>query len=508
VIDRYRRNLVRIKDLEKEQALRENEERFRAFVTASTDAVYRMSADWREMRHLQSREFSLETDVETETWLQKYIHPDDRARVMAAIDKAIRTRDTFESEHRVLLADGNLRWTFSRAVPLKDANGVIVEWFGAASDITDRKLAEEALKESQAKLRGIVDSAMDAVISVNEQQRIIVFNRAAEEIFQCGASEAIGSAIDRFIPESLRADHREHIRRFGGEGATARSMTSPATLSGVRCNGEEFPIEATISFLQAHGERIYTVILRDITERKQAEDKLRWSEDQLRALAARLQTAGERERLRIARELHDQMGSVLTGIKMDLDWIVRKHGGGGYVWVPMVEESMKSIDSTIALVRRLATELRPEMLDAVGLGAAIEWYATQFQQRTGISCAAEVPEDRLAISSDQSIALFRIFQEAMTNVARHSQARNVVVSLVREQSNAILTINDDGVGFHVDMLAHTQALGVLGMHGRALLLGAQFSIQSGHAGGTTVTLRMPLQYAGETPKVDHEYIDR
>jgi signal transduction histidine kinase len=377
-IDLYRRNLGRITDLEKERALRENERRFRAFVTASTDVVYRMSPDWSEMRNLQGREFSLETGVPTETWVQKYIYPDDRPLVMAAIDKAIRTRDTFESEHRVLLADGSLRWTFSRAVPLKDADGEIVEWFGAASDITDRK---------------------------------------------------------------------------------------------------------------------------------RAEDELRRSEDRLRALAARLQTAGERERLRIARELHDQMGSALTGIKMDLDWIVQKHGAGAHEWVPMVEESMKSVDSAIGLVRRLATELRPQMLDTVGLGAAIECYAAQFQQRTGISCAVKVSEDRLAISSDQSIALFRIFQEALTNVSRHSQATKVAITLVPEQSHAILTIEDDGVGFPAEMLAHRQALGVLGMRERALLLGAEFSIESGHTGGTTITLRMPLEYASETPQVDHEYID-
>lgn len=378
-IDRYRRNLARIKDLEKDRALRQNEERFRAFVTASTDAMYRMNADWSEMRHLQSREFSLETSVPTETWLQKYIHPDDRAQVMAAIEKAIQTRDTFESEHRVLLTDGNLRWTFSRAIPLKNANGEIVEWFGAASDITDRK---------------------------------------------------------------------------------------------------------------------------------RAEDELRRSEDRLRALAARLQTAGERERLRIARELHDQMGSALTGIKMDLDWIVRKHGAGAYEWVPMVEESMKSVDSTIGLVRRLATELRPQMLDTVGLGAAIEWYAAEFQRRAGIPCTVKMPADLLKFSSDQRIAVFRIFQEALTNVARHSRASNVAVAVVPENSHAILTIEDDGVGFPADMLANTQALGVVGMRERALLLGAEFSIESKRAGGTTITLRMPLEYAGEPALVDHEYIDR
>jgi signal transduction histidine kinase len=127
-------------------------------------------------------------------------------------------------------------------------------------------------------------------------------------------------------------------------------------------------------------------VASDITERRQAEDMLRRSQEQLRALSARLQTATERERLRIARELHDQFGRVLTGLKMDLDWIVRKHGAAGGLWVSLVQDSMKVVDSTIGLVRRLATELRPEILDAFGLRAAVRWHAEQFQQRTGTAC--------------------------------------------------------------------------------------------------------------------------
>ena len=135
-------------------------------------------------------------------------------------------------------------------------------------------LAEKALRSNEAKLQGIIGSAMDAVISVDEQQRIVVFNRAAEIVFQCAASEAIGSALDRFIPKRLREAHHEHIRRFGSAGVTARSMNSPGILTAVRGNGEEFPIEATISQVQADGEHIFTVILRDITARKQADERI------------------------------------------------------------------------------------------------------------------------------------------------------------------------------------------------------------------------------------------
>ena len=372
----------------------------------------------------------------------------------------------------------------------------------------EHEQATEALRESEAKLQGIISSAMDAVISVDEEQRIVVFNQAAEMIFKCKASVAYGSTLDRFIPADFRAAHGEHIRCFGKDGATSRSMHAPAVLRALRFNGEEFPIEATISHIQAAGESLYTVILRDITERKRVEDRLSWSRELLRALAMRLQTAAENERLRISRELHDQLGSVLTGMKMDLDWIVRKHGKTGDTWVAKVQDSMKVIDSSIALVRKIATELRPDLLDAIGLPEAIEWHAEQFQDRTGIKCSVHFSEMPLSISSDRRIGVFRIFQEALTNVARHAHAKNVLVTLVREEADTVLTISDDGIGFSTDLLEHAGSLGVLGMQERALLLGADLRVESAQGSGTTVTLRMPFKDESTTEQDAHEDIDR
>jgi PAS domain S-box-containing protein len=245
----------------------------------------------------------------------------------------------------------------------------------------------------------------------------------------------------------------------------------------------------------------------DITGRKQIENRLRLSKEQLRALGARLQTANERERLRIAQELHDQLGSALTGMKMDLDWAVRKRGEGGQEWVSTVQNTIKSIDSTIAQVRRIATGLRPELLDAVGLPAAIEWHAEQFQRCTGILCAVHVREALASLSNDREIAVFRIFQEAMTNIARHSQARNVLVTLEQTETEAILTISDDGVGFAVDSVEQKTSLGVLGMRERALILAAQFCIESAPGAGTTITVRIPLQDTGPGSLEDDEDIN-
>ncbi|HXI35287.1 MAG TPA: PAS domain S-box protein, partial [Burkholderiales bacterium] len=195
-------------------------------------------------------------------------------------------------------------------------------------DITLRKRAEEdtlrvrgALGEAQARLVAIVDSAMDAVITVDEAQKIVLFNRAAEQLFGVRRDEVLGSALDRFLPARFRGAHHGHVESFGRTGVTSRRMGDVTTLWALRADGEEFPIEASISQAAEEGKRYFTVILRDITVRKQAEDGLKASQQELRELSARVLEAREEEKARIARELHDELGQLLTALKMDLSWL-------------------------------------------------------------------------------------------------------------------------------------------------------------------------------------------
>ena len=173
---------------------------------------------------------------------------------------------------------------------------------------TEQKRAEQELRESRARFEGIIDSAMDAIISIDETQRVVLFNAAAERMFGCAAAEALGQSLERFIPLRLRAAHRAHVRSFGSTGVTSRAMGKLGDLTALRADGREFLIEASISQTEVSGAKLFTVILRDTTKRKEAEEALSRSEGQLRALAARLQQAREEEAIRIARELHDQLG--------------------------------------------------------------------------------------------------------------------------------------------------------------------------------------------------------
>lgn len=392
--------------------------------------------------------------------------------------------------------------------PVKDAKGNILGAVSVVRDITESKRAEKALQTSQERLAAIIDSAMDAIITIGSDGDILVFNDAAERVFGCPATDAIGHSLQRFLPVSVWEEHSRLIQDFGRDDTSKHSMDSPRILTGKRANGEEFPFEATISQVDVNEEKLYTIILRDITERREAQNRLLRSESQLRALTTRLETAAERERLQIARELHDQLGPVLTGMKFDLDWIIRKRMARKNDWLPIVQDAMNSIDSTIALVRRFATELRPEMLDSIGLEAAIQWHAEKFQRRTGISCVVEIPEIHLCLSSDHNIAVFRIFQEAMTNIARHSQAKKVRILLKLEGAYANLMIEDDGIGFLLESIEHSHSLGILGMTERAMLVGAQFSIQSAPGQGTTIALRIPLTENDSTKHEGHEDIYR
>ncbi len=234
------------------------------------------------------------------------------------------------------------------------------------------------------------------------------------------------------------------------------------------------------------------VLVREIAERRRAEERLRASEESLRALAARLQSAREEERSRMAREIHDELGQALTGLKMDLTWLSSRLPSGQAKLAEKVKSMFRLIDETIQSVRKIASLLRPEVLDQLGLVAAIGWQARDFQMRTGIRCKVSLPAEGLAVEQERSTAAFRIFQELLTNVARHANATRVEVSLRLETDSLVLEVKDNGKGIVESDLQSGKSLGVLGMRERAMLFGGD--IQYGGAGtaGTRVIVSIPM----------------
>jgi signal transduction histidine kinase len=236
---------------------------------------------------------------------------------------------------------------------------------------------------------------------------------------------------------------------------------------------------------------------KEIAERKQAETELRITSEQLRALSARLQSAREAEGTRIAREIHDELGAVLTGLKWDLEEISRMlstQPGESQLAVMLekVRALIKLIDMSVSTLRRIASELRPSILDDLGLVAAIEWQAQQFQGRTGIVCVCDCVLDKVELTEEQSTAVFRILQEALTNVLRHAQATKVDIKTDKENGYFVVSVSDNGNGMTESEKSEQQSLGILGMRERAHLVGGEVSITSAQGRGTVVTVRVPI----------------
>jgi signal transduction histidine kinase len=239
----------------------------------------------------------------------------------------------------------------------------------------------------------------------------------------------------------------------------------------------------------------------EIAERERAEEQFKSSLDLLRALAARLQSVREEERTSIAREIHDELGQACTAIKMDLALIGRKATKGQTHLRAKVDSAIRLVDAMIGTLRRIASELRPRTLDDLGLTAALEWQAQEFESRAGIRCHVTLPQEPLDLDSERSTAIFRIFQESLTNVARHAHATRVEARLEREADQLLFQVHDNGRGFDPEEAKARRALGLVGMQERALLLNGELKVEGVPGAGTTLTLRIPL-LPSTPPKLD------
>jgi len=234
------------------------------------------------------------------------------------------------------------------------------------------------------------------------------------------------------------------------------------------------------------------VLIREVAERTRIEEHLRKSEENLRALAAHLQSVREEEGTRIAREIHDELGQALTGLKMDLTWVANRLPGDQRALAERTQSMFGLIDGTIQSVRGIASRLRPEVLDLLGLTAAIEWHAGYFRKRSGIRCKLSLPSDTLMLDHERSTAAFRIFQELLTNVARHANATRIDVAMRVDSGALVLTVEDNGKGIAESSIHDPKSLGLLGMRERVLPFGGTIEIIGVREEGTKVKVSIPL----------------
>jgi two-component system sensor histidine kinase UhpB len=353
--------------------------------------------------------------------------------------------------------------------------------------------ASAELRKSEGRYRDLFENAKDALYVHDLHGRYTSVNRAAEKLTGYTRAEILGKEFTDFVPPDQIESIREYFRRKVIDGGETSYESEVVTKDGRRV-----AVEVNSHMILKNGVPVAIQgAARDITERKAAEEKLKLTSEQLRALSARLQSAREEEGSRIAREIHDELGSALTSLRWDLERIGNIFSESGKrSEVPALQEKIAAMlrltDTTLNIVRRIASDLRPSVLDDCGLALAIRWQARKFGDRTGIVVHCDFPSGDFDLNQEQSTAVFRIFQEALTNVRRHSHATRVEVTMVEEAGAFLLTIRDNGRGITDDEKSAQLSIGIVGMRERAHLIGGDIDISGVEEGGTAVTVQVPI----------------
>ncbi len=486
--------------------LRKSHERFQILSNATNDAIWDwdIQADriwWNEAFY---KLYGYERDAVSKIAIwERAVHPDDRERVTATFRAALEYRvDTWSEEYRFLHADGTYGYVVDRGFLVRNDEGKPVRMIGSMLDITSLKLAEldqRFLAEERSRLVKQLQLQFDRMpigyALLNEQFRITEWNPSCERIFGYSRAEVIGKLpYDFVIPPSARDFVQHFVEKLKQSNQTLSAINENITKDGrtILCEWFDTPLR------DEHGA--YTgmmAMVQDVTERKKAEEALVRSNERLRHLSEHLRSVREAEQKRISLEVHDELGQQLTAMKIEAAMVekaalrIDKQINSGPI-LDHLHGLENIIDTAIGTVRRIATELRPGVLDRLGPVEALEWQAQEFQKRTGIVCMFHSDASPDNVDEDTATTLFRVFQETLTNVARHSEASNVRALLTERDGFLELQVIDNGRGISAEEIANTTSLGLLGISERARMLGGTASIHGTAGRGTTVTIRLPL----------------
>jgi PAS domain S-box-containing protein len=351
--------------------------------------------------------------------------------------------------------------------------------------VVDRQGEEKVftLQGADHTYRIFVERMNEGAVVLSSDHTVLHCNGRFARFLGAGLQSVIGSSMLDLVWPDDHPKLNALLRR-----AAQRNCRGEVRLQSRK--GAPLSVHLSLNPLRLGSTRAVCMIASDLSETKRAEQELRASSEQLRNLAAHLLSVREEERARISREVHDELGQSLTAVKMDLAWLAGRLPQGNGEMIKRIRSTRQLADSIIQSIRRISTELRPAVLD-LGLAEAVEWQVQEFQTRSGIQCKVRLLT-REVVASHASTAMFRIFQETLTNVARHAQATRAEVVLQKQRDRLVLLIRDNGRGFdHADP-SLANSLGLLGMRERAAILGGRVNISSAPSKGTTVTAWIPL----------------
>ncbi len=386
-------------------------------------------------------------------------------------------------EFEMITMKGTRRWCELSVVPFLNTEKKVISALGVTKDITERKQAENAVRTSEEKYRTLVEQAADSIALYDSSGVLLDTNTSASRLLGYSREEFIRMKLpDVLMPDELE----ENPVQFD----VLSSGISTVKIRRMRRKDGSVVITEVRSQQLPDGR--YLSVIRDMTDRIKAEEELKSSYKAVRSLTAHLQNIREEERTNIAREIHDELGQQLTVLKMDVAWLNKRFQGTDEKVNHRLKDLLVMLDETVQSVRRISSQLRPSLLDDLGLSAAMEWQLGEFEKRAGIKTSFNAPQEEIPIPDAAKTALFRIFQESLTNVARHAAAKELSVSLKEEEQHLVMTIADNGKGFDRLKVAEKKTLGILGMKERSEMIGGSYEINSIPGEGTSVIVSVPV----------------
>lgn len=478
-----------------EEKIVHSNERFEFIAKTTNDAVWETNLEtgvsWGNEMHQRLYGLSLKDPVPNfEKWKQ-CLHPEDRGAIVKSLLEALASKENiWITEYRfVQPLTGNVINIFDRTYIVRNVEGKAVRMMGSMMDITERKKVEEALMRSEDKYRTLVEQATDGIFIADNTGRFVIVNSAGVKLSQYTHEELAQLTIYHLAdPDELKEKPFKFEEMKSEQGARSERRLR-------RKDGSIIDIEINAKFLS---DGRFLAFIRDITERKKAENELNSSYKAIRKLTSHLQNAREEERMHISREIHDELGQQLTVLKMDISWLSKKlRQTENQALADKASEIVQMLNDTVNTVRRISSDLRPVLLDDLGLAAAIEWHLADFGKRSGVKTDFLTVETKTEIPKNTATGLFRIYQESITNIARHALATEVIVELFVEEKTITMAVSDNGIGFDVTNVGRKKTLGVLGMQERTVMLGGTFRIKRNPTKGMRVEVIVPLLHDDE-----------